>query len=46
MMDEIEEETVGTACSTHGEDEECIQNYSWKTSREDITSDSQLWVGG
>jgi hypothetical protein len=28
--DEIKEDEVGEACSTHGTDEECIQYFGWK----------------
>jgi len=33
----IKEDRMGGACNTHGRDEKCIQNFVWKTQREEAT---------
>jgi hypothetical protein len=31
LGDQVKEDEMGSACSTHQRDEKCIQNFDWKT---------------
>jgi len=39
LGDEIKENVIGGACCTHARDKKFIQNYGWKTWREEILED-------
>jgi hypothetical protein len=34
-VDQIKQNEMGVVCGTHGGDEKCVQNFSWKVRREE-----------
>jgi hypothetical protein len=39
LGDQVKEDEMGRACSTHGRDEKCIQNYNGKLKGRDHSED-------
>jgi hypothetical protein len=40
------EDKMGRACSKHMKDKKCIENFGWKTSREETIWKTEAQMGG
>jgi len=44
--DKIKEDKIDRACSTHWTEDKCMQNFGWKTWREETTRKTWEWMEG